>query len=182
MHQYLIILTIATILLLISIYNEQKTLLAKNIGKLLLYRYIHLFFWIYLSFFALLFKPNDKINVTIYLSLALIIMLHWEVFGCCLLSLVELNNYSLLKSADNYNKTYHPSLYSIFYDYADTAALTFGTIMFSGIYYILFNAKFIDFKYKIFLGVIFSLIIVNNLLSRSSANYDKNILKMFDRF
>tara|TARA_B100000123_G_C25679698_1_gene405849 strand:+ start:489 stop:1037 length:549 start_codon:yes stop_codon:yes gene_type:complete len=181
MHQYLIILTIATILLLISIYNEQKTLLAKNIGKLLLYRYIHLFFWIYLSFFALLFKPNDKINVTIYLSLALIIMLHWEVFGCCLLSLVELNNYSLLKSADNYKQSYHPSLYTIFYKYTDIIVLLLGLIMSIGIYYVLFNAKFIELKYKILLGLVFTSLFMKTLLSRDNANYDKNILKMFER-
>ena len=50
-----------------------------------------------------------------------------------------------------------------------------------GIYYVLFNAKFIELKYKILLGLVFTSLFVKNLLSRDNANYDKNILKMFER-
>ena len=182
MHGYLYILFGATILMLISIYTEKDILLAKNMDRLLLYRYFHFYTFIYIAFFCLFFNVNDKVNVWIYLIFTLATMIHWRVFGCCLTSLFELNQYSLTYTIDTISTSDHPTIKSIFGENIPYAMLAFSIALLLNVYYLFRNTKVISsFNKKIF-SIIFVVLFILGMTNKGTEFYDKKVIQQFKNF
>ena len=181
MNQYLLLLFLSAIFLLLSIYTEKKTLLTKNAHKLLLFRYIHFFFFIYFAIFLLLFNVNDTINVYVYLIITLGMMVHWQYFGCCLLSLFELNSYSLTKPLTYELTTNHPTMRSIFKKSTDTVMNLLGAILFINVSYILYNSKVINKFIKGALTIIFFILFGLTMVDRGEQKYDEKTVEYFKK-
>lgn len=182
MHGYLYILFGATILMLVSIYTEKDTLLAKNMGRLLLYRYFHFYVFIYVALFCLFFNVNDKINVWIYLIFTLATMIQWRVFGCCVTSLIELNQYSLINTIDTISTSEPPPIKSIFGENTPYAMIAFGIALLLNVYYLFRNTKLISsFNKKIF-SIVFLVLFILGMTNKDTEFYDKKVIQQFKNF
>ena len=192
---YHIILIISIILTLISYFLEQyfpfinnyniinkeyiniekiKSETNKNIKHnnihIYILKFIHFIIFIYTSCYILFFSCNNNIDVYLYLTVTLLIVLHWNYFGYCILSYLELKNYNI--NIKNYTTTFHPTIFCIFRKYSDSFVEICGALMILNIIIILIANVHIKLKYKIIYALVyFSLFYKTVSTSRKCQNF-----------
>jgi hypothetical protein len=147
---------------LIEIYN--KTSInhlnrCNNIG-LFVFRYIHYLFLFYFSCFLLFFNYK-KIDAIIFLVTSILMTYSWIFFECCIVSYYELKCYNV--NHHDYLTTFHPCLFVIFKEYQSYPLIISGVLMFLTYFYILFKNKIIPYIYKLFFGIIFLYLFIDNI-------------------
>jgi len=152
------------------IYPCINDLLNTNIIGLFIFRYLHFISFIYFISFLYLFNYKS-VDAIIYLILAVILTSTWKILDCCILSYYELKMYNV--NHHDYLTNFHPCLFVFFREYQELALTFMGIIMAFTFYFILFKNEIIPLQYKLFLGIIFSYLFIDNIIQ--TRYYNKNL-------
>lgn len=116
-----------------------------------IYRFIHFFMFIYFSTFILLFKYTTT-DTYIYLFAVIFLFYSWHIAECCILTYYELQTYNV--DHNQYDTTFHPTMKSIFRDYADTIMIIIGILITISVIYIFIHNN-ISLYFKIPYAIIY---------------------------
>ena len=145
-----------------------------NAIGLFIFRYTHFISFIYFVSFLFLFNYKGS-DALIYLIIAVVVLSSWKVFNCCILSYYELKMYNV--KHNNYLTTFHPCLFVLFRGYQEIVLYLMGVITAFTVYLILFKNKIIPIQYKLFLGIAFTYLIIDNLIQTRFLNKNLNYPK-----
>ena len=111
---YFIIFLFTIVYSLLSIFyelnyeSEERPLKEENLFQMMFLRFIHSFVVVYIYMFVFVFYRSENIHYIIYLSVLILVILHWILFECCLLTYLELSIYEVdIDTVPNANSPVH---------------------------------------------------------------------------
>jgi len=140
----------------------QKERRCNNINIFLL-RFIHFLVFFYSAFYFLFFSFNDDKDVYLFLTTTFIIVLHWQIFGYCILSYNELKSYDI--NIKNYTTTFHPTMFSLFGKNTDHIVKILGILMILNVITVLTVNSNIELKYKLIYTITYFYLFYKSMLS-----------------
>ena len=156
-------------------YPSINDLTDSNIVGLFIFRYVHLLSFVYFMTFLFLFNYKSQ-DAIVCLILAIVITSSWKILDCCLLSYYELKMYNV--NHHDYLTNFHPCLFVFFRNYQELALTLMGLVIAFTFYFVLYFNKLIPLTYKIFLGCIFSYLLIDNIIQtryyETKLNYPKS--------
>ena len=111
---YFIIFLLTIVYSLLSIFyelnyeSEKRPLKEENLFQMMFLRFIHSFVVIYIYVSVFIFYRSENIHYIIYLSVLILIVLHWILFECCVLTYLEWSVYDIdIDTVPNTNNPVH---------------------------------------------------------------------------
>ena len=182
---YLYLIFISSILLVVSEIKEYSSCECKSIKyksklKANIYKFSHLLVMLYLSTFIILFNyTNDKINVYIYLIFSMFIVFHWNFFGWCILTLLEMKHYDLNKSIEKYKPGFHPTISTIFGKWDKIVLNSLGVLMLINVTFVLYRNINIYKSIKIIYYILFLYLFLNSTVFCKNIYYTNDFITKY---
>jgi len=160
MNGYLKIIIVAIILLVISIFNENKYPFVDSLPTerdyffIYLIRFIHYIVYLMSSFYLFFFNGlGTRVDMFVYLTLIFAIVLGWFIFDSCWLSFFELLFYTI--DLETTKTIFHPTFISIYANYTGLFMAISGILYLLTVSIVLYYLKNVPISLKIMYYIIF---------------------------
>ena len=187
MNTYILLCVTAAILVIISIYNEDNTLIylceklkrpreeitptSQDYMYIYTIRYYHYFIFLFSSYFLVFFRGiGTEFDRCIYFLVVMFIVVGWYTFDGCCISYLELLFYTT--EVDQVPNTFHSLFYNVFNNSTRIFFYISGVAMVATLPVLLYYSTSLSNPIKLaFYGIFLALFTITNLKAMTTAQY-----------
>ena len=137
-------------------------------------RFIHLYIFVYTSYYLFFFGLSNTFDMYIYLITLFTLVAHWYIFECCMLSYIELSIYDI--HLENTKTKFHSTFYSLFNDYTGNVMIMSGILYLINVSLILYKCV-LSIQYKLLYFILFMFFFSDSIYkSKIHTRYYSNLI------